>query len=191
MYWRTIATFRRVFSGASSADLIARLADLDVPTGRIAEMIDDWKAPFLRNYGRSDWERGLAELGCSFTRLLRGTDYDTCEQLARGGHTDLLGEGDLRYLVTNHADSSRGLETKTRAALNHSHLDLFVFEELTVREQESSLSEALAGFAGRWRTDPLGGVTQAMTAQLFLRDVFLRNPNEESLQGLVGILSGT
>ena len=188
VYWRTIAVFRRVFASVPSSELIDQLAALSLPNGRIAEMIDDWKAPFLRTYAARDWESAFSELGCDDTRLMRGTDYDTCEQLARGARADLLGQGDLRYLVTKRAESPSGLSDETRAALDGSHIDQCLFEELNDRRQESSLSDALAAFVGRWHADPLGGVTQAMTAQLFMRDVFLRNPSPETLNGLVELL---
>jgi len=188
VYWRTIAQFRRTFADVPSMDLIRRLVDLDLPNGRIAEMIDDWKAPFLRNYSESLWLRALSDLNCEYTRLMRGTDYDTCEQLARGGSPDLLGEGDLRFLITKRETAIGPLSPDTRASLNGSHLDQMDFTPFADERSEERLSGALAGFENRWRSDPLGGVAAAMTVQLFLRDVFLRSPSPASLERLVELL---
>lgn len=188
VYWRTIAQFRRTFAGLRSAELIQRLADLNLPNGRIAEMIDDWKAPFLRNYSASDWERAFSELNCDYTRLMRGTDYDTCEQLARGGTADLLGEGDLRFLVTKRATATGPLSLDTEVSLNGSHLDQMDFPPLEDQHSEDRIRVALAAFEDRWRSDPLGGVAAAMAAQLFLRDVFLRNPSHALLERLIELL---
>jgi SAM-dependent methyltransferase len=190
VYWRTIAMFRRVFAGASSSDLIGRLAELNLPNGRIAEMIDDWKAPFLRTYAARDWESAFSELGCDYTRLMRGTDYDTCEQLARGGPSALLGEGDLRFLVTKRAATPGELSPQTQRSLDASHLDEMDFAHLDDDAMEGPLRDALAAFETQWWSDPLGGVAQACDAQLFLRDVFLRAPNTASLGRLVELIGG-
>lgn len=189
VYWRTIAVFRRVFAPLSAEELLKAMQLEGVPTDRIAEMVDDWKAPFLRTYDQAQWEAALNELGCEYTRLLRGMSYDTSEQLARGSNPDIVGQGDLRYMLVKGHESGCVLSDDSRIALNGSHLDEFEFQPFSSAPVESDFLKATKNFEKHSLGDPLAAIPFAVRIQLYLRDHFLRSPNWRSTQHLTSLLS--
>jgi ubiquinone/menaquinone biosynthesis C-methylase UbiE len=102
VYWYLIRTFRQWFEDTPASVALDSLQLMGLPVRYIAEYMDDWKTPFLRTYTDFDFARRLRELGFSHVqRLWRGVPYDTCERLIKFPQdAALLGEGDLRYLVT-------------------------------------------------------------------------------------------
>jgi len=73
-------------------------------TRYIAEFIDDWYATWLRTYTHYDMSVRLRELGFKVAPPLSyGMDYDTSHRLnsiTSLEERQLMGEGDLRYLLT-------------------------------------------------------------------------------------------
>lgn len=189
VYWRTISVFRRVFAEVTVTDLIKGMQHEGLPTDRIAEMVDDWKAPFLRTYAQAEWEIALSELGCEYTRLLRGMPYDTSEQLARGSSPDIVGQGDLRYMLVKQQGFGRVLSDDSRTALDGSHLDEFEFQPFSSAPVDSDFLQAAKDFEKRSVWDPIAAIPFAVRVQLYLRDTFLRSPDWTSVQHLAFLLS--
>jgi SAM-dependent methyltransferase len=187
-YWRIMATFRRSFAALDPSFLIKTLNEAGVPTGRVAEMLDDWKAPFLRTYEDATFARALRELGCDVQRLLRGMPYDTSEQLAQGVPPEFIGEGDLRYLVTRERDLGH-LSPGVVEVLDASHLvesqATAIMSDPTL---EGRLASALEAFESDCERNAGEGVLVAARAQLALRDDFLPNPCRGTLEGVLEIL---
>ena len=178
MYWRFMSTFRRTFADAQAQDVIRVLNDMGLPAGRVAELLDDWKTPFLRTFRSELVESALDELGCEAQRLLRGMPYDTSEQLARGANRDLIGDGDLRYLVSRGDSRHQALSPSSAAELNNSHLVQLQSAAITsAPDAEAQLEMILSNFEASYSDDPLQGVKRAAESQLLLRDAFLPEPS--------------
>jgi len=188
-YWRLMATFRRTFAELDPETIIDALSKNGLPTGRIAEMLDDWKAPYLRAYTNQLFTAALQELGCASSRLMRGMDYDTSEQLRRGSSPEMLGNGDLRYMVTRKSKDLSVISEAIGTELNGSHI---VEGETSKVESdpdlEARLSLALLKFENTYASMPVQGVNVAAQAQLRLRDEFLVNPVPKSIEGVLAIL---
>jgi ubiquinone/menaquinone biosynthesis C-methylase UbiE len=102
VYWRTIQHFRSMLSDIAISDCIAALQLLRYETRYVAEFIDDWFATHLRSYTHADFAAALRSVGFAEPQLLRyGTAYDTSHRINTfgGAEKDLMGEGDLRYLL--------------------------------------------------------------------------------------------
>lgn len=182
MYWRFMSTFRRTFANVHPDLLVEALAEEGLPTGRVAEILDDWKAPFLRAYENALFESALIELGCDVDRLFRGMPYDTSEQMFCGVSQEFIGEGDLRYLVTRRHEALGAPAAATVEKLNGSHLvELPESRVLSAPAVEERVEKALRAFERDYSSNALDGISRAARAQLLLRDVFLPSPSEETL----------
>ncbi len=103
VYWRTIYHLRDLLRGIYIPECIAALDLMRYENRYIAEFIDDWYATYLRSYTDADLSARLVELGFEAPQLLKyGMDYDTSHRINvfGGDESRLMGEGDLRYLLT-------------------------------------------------------------------------------------------
>lgn len=104
IYWRMIYHFRTIMRNIRIDECIALLKVLRYETRYIAEFIDDWFATNLRSYSNADLSSRLSELGFDTPDLLPyGMDYDSSHRrnmYTSAEERDLMGEGDLRYLLT-------------------------------------------------------------------------------------------
>jgi ubiquinone/menaquinone biosynthesis C-methylase UbiE len=101
---RIVRHMRVLLRHIPTAVCLEALRLMHYDTRYVAEFIDDWYASFLRAYTDKELARRLAALGFDLAAPLKyGMDYDTSHRLhtvdSRDGHA-LLGEGDLRYLLT-------------------------------------------------------------------------------------------
>jgi hypothetical protein len=184
-----MATFRRTFAELDPETIIEVLSKSGLPTGRIAEMLDDWKAPFLRAYTNELFSAALQELDCASSRLMRGMDYDTSEHLVRGGSPEMLGNGDLRYMVTRKSKDLDTLSEATGTELNGSHIvEVEASKVHSDHDLEARLNWVLLKFENTYASSPIDGVNKAAQAQLLLRDEFLVNPVPESINGVLAML---
>lgn len=117
VYWRIIYHIRSLLEHVHVHDCMAALKLFRYETRYVAEFIDDWFSTHLRTYTKHDLSCRLEELGFESPEPLRfGTDYDTSHRLnsfASEEERQLMGEGDLRYLLT-----------KADGAVKHDHLIL-------------------------------------------------------------------
>jgi hypothetical protein len=86
-------------------EAIRLLKILRYETRYVAEFIDDWYASFLRTYTHLDLANRAEGVGfCKPEAPLRwGMDYDSSHRRSSaqsGSEKHLMGEGDLRYLLT-------------------------------------------------------------------------------------------
>ena len=128
VYWRTISHFREMLKHINVNTCMTYLKLFRYPTRYIAEFIDDWYATYLRTYTQEDlgtlddWyatylrtytqedlanrlqELGFEKPALKWPTLLKyGTDYDTSHRInvfAADAEKALMGQGDLRYLLT-------------------------------------------------------------------------------------------
>lgn len=115
LYWHMVFFLREWLRAVPVELAIAYLGLTDVPTGRIAEFIDDWYVPILKAYTHADVSAALSEFGFpEVNRLMEGTTYDTSRRTLLEGEAIWMGEGDLRYWVTKASHTPLG---KSRAAL--------------------------------------------------------------------------
>ncbi len=101
-YWRSIEHFRTMLKDVAVRDCISTLQLLRYETRYVAEFIDDWFATHLRSYTHKDFGAALTAAGFAPTQPLPyGMSYDTSHRGATfgGQEKDLMGEGDLRYLL--------------------------------------------------------------------------------------------
>jgi len=101
-YWRSIQRFREMLKDVNVRDCIATLQLLRYETRYVAEFIDDWFATHLRSYTHKDLGAALTAAGFAPTEPLPyGMAYDTSHRRNTfgGPEKDLMGEGDLRYLL--------------------------------------------------------------------------------------------
>ena len=165
IYWRLMATFRRTFAELDPETIIEVLSKSGLPTGRIAEMLDDWKAPFLRAYTNELFSAALQELDCASSRLMRGMDYDTSEHLVRGGSPEMLGNGDLRYMVTRKSKDLDTLSEATGTELNGSHIvEVEASKVHSDHDLEARLNWVLLKFENTYASSPIDGVNKAYEA---------------------------
>lgn len=110
LYWRIIFHFRELMKGIETQDCIKALHLMYHSNRYIAEFIDDWYASHLRCYTHADLCSRLASLGFENpTTLKLGVDYDSNHRktVFKSEEEDvLMGEGDLRYLLTKTATPS-------------------------------------------------------------------------------------
>lgn len=162
-------------------ELIATLRNEGVSQDRIAEAIDDWKAPYLRTYRESTILQALAGVNCNFIRLMRGVSYDTNEQRYQGGSANLLGEGDLRFIFEKLGTTQAELSSREVQELDGSHLA----DELSLAMQsdlnaEKTIASKLQQLSNHPNFDRKKLASTAIQVQLRLRDVFLRFPTVAS-----------
>lgn len=104
VYWRIIQLIRGLVGHIPAETCLQCLRLLYYDTRYVAEFIDDWYATHLRTYTAADLGVRLDELGFSGTTPLKyGMDYDTSHRIhtyGTPGERFLMGEGDLRYLLT-------------------------------------------------------------------------------------------
>ena len=104
VYWRIIYHLRNLVKEIKIENVIAALKIIRYSTRYIAEYIDDWYATFLRTYTHHDLSHRLLDVGFDNPELLPfGMDYDTSHRrhiLDTEEEKALMGEGDLRYLLT-------------------------------------------------------------------------------------------
>ena len=104
LYWRVIQEFRRAVASIGPEKTIAYLRHFRYSNRYVAEFIDDWFAAHLRTYTHEDLQKRLSAVGLDPGETLwGGMDYDTSQRHDRATtqeERDLVGEGDLRYLVT-------------------------------------------------------------------------------------------
>jgi len=180
LYWQVIATFRRLFSSLSTDFLLACLLARDLPVGRVAEIIDDWKTPYLRAYSYEDFSTVLQGLGYTVKRLMRGMEYDTSEQIFRGADPKLIGQGDIRVIVEKNTNVSLLAESLVKT------LDISSIEDSLVEFKEprdgfeSHILKVLQAFEQAYLGNPEIGIDKAISAQLALRDIFLKQPSRET-----------
>jgi len=113
VYWRVIYHLRELLRDIYIPECIALLELLRYETRYVAEFIDDWYATYLRSYTHANLSARLAELGFQTPQLLKyGMDYDTSQRISTfgGNEPQLMGEGDLRYLVTKARPTSDAAE---------------------------------------------------------------------------------
>lgn len=98
IYWYLMDFLREWVKEIGIQESITYMAINEVPTGRIAEFIDDWYVPMLQRYTRADIETRLTELGVGEVRYLKGgMTYDTSERRGSAQENIWMGDGDLRY----------------------------------------------------------------------------------------------
>jgi SAM-dependent methyltransferase len=114
LYWRAIQKIRWYLKDCRVDSVTAFLQLLRYEPRYIGEFIDDWFASHLRTWTEKDFTKRLGEAGFENTNTLkRGVEYDTSERRHKYSSKDqleLMGEGDLRYLVTkkNEVKNSAG-----------------------------------------------------------------------------------
>lgn len=102
VYWRSIQHFRQMLADVAVRDCISTLRLLRYETRYVAEFIDDWFATHLRSYTHRDFGAALTAAGFAPAEPLPyGMAYDTSHRRKTFGRQekDLMGEGDLRYLL--------------------------------------------------------------------------------------------
>jgi hypothetical protein len=81
-------------------DAMTYLALAETPTGRIAELMDDWYVPMLKRYVHADVAARFESLGLAPAEpLAGGVTYDTSVRARIPEERPWMGEGDLRYWV--------------------------------------------------------------------------------------------
>ena len=102
LHWVMVDLIRRVLEGISGLDVRNVLHILDLPVGKIFHIMDHWFVPNYESITGDEFERRLLSAGFSDLQYLpRGLFlYDSSERMWRYPEDrDLMGEGDLRYLV--------------------------------------------------------------------------------------------
>jgi len=97
IYWHIIDQIREKLKNESPEEVLKEIQDLNYPTGKIAEFMDDWKVPILERYTAGNVGCVLESLGMQYRRLMDGVNYDTCYRVDNFDEHVLMGEGDLRY----------------------------------------------------------------------------------------------
>jgi ubiquinone/menaquinone biosynthesis C-methylase UbiE len=108
VYWRTIYSFRSTLRNVPVPDCISALQLMRYETRYVAEFIDDWFATHLRSYTHKDFSMALEALGFAPADPLPfGMAYDTSHRRNSFGplEKELMGEGDLRYLLDKTNDT--------------------------------------------------------------------------------------
>jgi ubiquinone/menaquinone biosynthesis C-methylase UbiE len=102
VYWRSVQHFRSMLNEVNVRECISALQLLRYETRYVAEFIDDWFATHLRSYTHSDFSAALRHVGFAPAEPLPyGMAYDTSQRRNTFGaeEKELMGEGDLRYLL--------------------------------------------------------------------------------------------
>jgi len=111
IYWRTIQHLRALMKGIAIGECQAMLKLMRYEPRYVAEFIDDWYAVHLRTYTAADLEARLAAVGFERPeRLKYGVSYDTSHRRFSTASTveqEMMGEGDLRYLLTRSIGAPR------------------------------------------------------------------------------------
>ena len=107
IYWRTIQHLRSLMKDIDVSACQPMLKLMRYEPRYVAEFIDDWYAVHLRTYTAADLEARLVAVGFEPPALLPyGVSYDTSHRRAHAGtqvEREMMGEGDLRYLLTKAA----------------------------------------------------------------------------------------
>jgi len=181
VYWKVIATFRQAFSKLTVQEIVCELKKIGLDANRIAEIVDDWKTPYLRVYGATEFESAIESMGFTLDRLMLGVAYDTSELLSRGFSNELVGDGDLRYIFTKKHDDVTTSQSQAAKLLDESHLHC---EEQATFDPDklnglTALDSSLLAFLRIAEFDPIRQVEVAANTQLRLRDEFLLSPSTE------------
>lgn len=111
VYWYIINHIRSMLRDIKIEECISVLRLFRYDTRYIAEFIDDWYSTWVRSYTHADLARRFTELGFEDPQLLKyGMDYDTSHRISTFSteeEKDLMGEGDLRYLLKKTAIDRR------------------------------------------------------------------------------------
>ena len=114
IYWRTVQHLRALMKGIAVSRCQTMLKLMRYEPRYIAEFIDDWYAVHLRTYTAIDLEARLRAVGFERTERLRfGVDYDTSQRRFTATslvEQEMMGEGDLRYLLTKAGKPVSGAE---------------------------------------------------------------------------------
>jgi ubiquinone/menaquinone biosynthesis C-methylase UbiE len=112
LYWYMVDFLRARLTDIPMRDAMSYQALGDVPTGRSAEMMDDWYVPMLKRYVHQDVAERLQSLGfAQAAPLAGGVSYDTSVRARIPEERCCMGEGDLRYWARK--DSRPGLVSNT------------------------------------------------------------------------------
>lgn len=107
IYWRTIQHLRSLMKDIDVACCQPMLKLMRYEPRYVAEFIDDWYAVHLRTYTAADLEARLVAVGFEQPELLPyGVSYDTSHRRFSAStnlEREMMGEGDLRYLLTRAA----------------------------------------------------------------------------------------
>jgi ubiquinone/menaquinone biosynthesis C-methylase UbiE len=107
VYWYIINRIRSLLKEIEIEECISVLKLFRYETRYIAEFIDDWYSTWVRSYTHEDLSKRFMELGFEDPQLLKyGMDYDTSHRInmfSTREEKDLMGEGDLRYLLRKRA----------------------------------------------------------------------------------------
>ena len=182
VYWRVVDAIRHGLQHTSPQSIHSVLSELGVSNDRIAEFLDDWKVEFLRCYEKLEFEEVLQAAGFSARFLPAGTDYDTSSQRSAGITPDLVGEGDLRFLVTRSSERE-GLNRAQSKYLDSNDMRANKFY-LSDSSLESRFSSFLTQLVGKVEADPHGTLGELARLQVRLRDEFLHNPGHDWLRML-------
>ncbi len=111
VYWRTIQHLRALMRPLSVERCQPMLKLMRYEPRYIAEFIDDWYAVHLRSYTAADLEARLIAVGFDRPERLKfGVPYDTSQRRFTTSsplERDMMGEGDLRYLLTRNTREIR------------------------------------------------------------------------------------
>jgi len=189
VYWRVIKAIRDGLSDVPVETLTSALQDLNVATDRIAEFLDDWKVDFLRCYQKDRFEQILVAGGFDVKYLPLGTDYDTSNLRFQGINSELVGEGDLRFVVTKSREGEEMTEEDRR------YLDENTMRENTFPLLDQGLESDFERFLGELTqagiSNPEAGLLKLANLQLMLRDQFLREPSLDWVKELMRSIDGT
>lgn len=98
LYWYMIDFVRARLADIPMRDAMVYLTLAEVPTGRIAELMDDWYVPMLKRYTHQDVGPRLEQLGFAPAEPLSGgVSYDTSVRARIPEERPHMGGGDLRY----------------------------------------------------------------------------------------------
>lgn len=109
LHWRLVDWIREILHDIDEAEVRDVLHLLDLPPGKIFHIMDHWFVPNYETLTRVEYEDRLNEAGFTdLTYMPRGMFlYDSSERLYRYPEdADLMGDGDLRYMVHKPAGGS-------------------------------------------------------------------------------------
>ena len=118
-----------------------------------------------------------------------GTDYDTSNLRFQGINSELVGEGDLRFVVTKSREGEEMTEEDRR------YLDENTMRENTFPLLDQGLESDFERFLGELTqagiSNPEAGLLKLANLQLMLRDQFLREPSLDWVKELMRSIDGT
>ncbi|MBI3320850.1 MAG: methyltransferase domain-containing protein [Candidatus Omnitrophica bacterium] len=101
LFWELVDVIRALMRPVPLGFAMRWMQAIGAPPGKIFNYLDHWCTPIQERVSRDEYESRLRR--CGFTELVylpRAKIYDASERLTRFPEDrDLVGEGDLRYLV--------------------------------------------------------------------------------------------